>query len=232
VLHDITDTEHLDQLRDGFFAAAAHTLKTPIAIIKANVQLAARAPTRDLTPVMDAVRRQCDRIERLVQNLQVIARARTHTLRIYAGPLELAPLVLAVARDLHGRTPVEVTTEIDATPEVYGDAERLTTVVRNLTQTALEVATPHTPLTVYLAHRPHAAELGVRFRPLPVTSRTFAPGDDYSDAELAQYATATIVEAHGGEVGGEADDTQTVMWVRLPTLEKHDGRADGHPDRR
>ena len=38
VMHDITDTEHLDRMRDQFFAAAAHSLKTPLAIVKADVQ--------------------------------------------------------------------------------------------------------------------------------------------------------------------------------------------------
>ena len=40
VMHDITDTEHLERLRDQFFAAAAHSLKTPVAVIKADVQVA------------------------------------------------------------------------------------------------------------------------------------------------------------------------------------------------
>ena len=41
VMHDITDTEHLERLRDQFFAAAAHSLKTPVAVIKADAQLLA-----------------------------------------------------------------------------------------------------------------------------------------------------------------------------------------------
>src|SRR5204862_1789898 len=36
VMHDVTDTDHLEQLRDQFFAAAAHSLKTPVAVIKAD----------------------------------------------------------------------------------------------------------------------------------------------------------------------------------------------------
>ena len=38
VMHDITDTEHLERLRDQFFAAAAHSLRTPVVVIKADVQ--------------------------------------------------------------------------------------------------------------------------------------------------------------------------------------------------
>src|SRR5204862_7410340 len=33
VMHDITDSENLDRMRDQFFAAAAHSLKTPDAIV-------------------------------------------------------------------------------------------------------------------------------------------------------------------------------------------------------
>src|SRR5262249_37147331 len=39
VMHDITAAEHLEGLRDDIFARTAHAIKTPVAIIKANVQV-------------------------------------------------------------------------------------------------------------------------------------------------------------------------------------------------
>jgi signal transduction histidine kinase len=93
VLHDITDSEHIESLRDQFFAAAAHSLKTPVAIIKANAQLLSRGAGPHPGKSMAASDRQCGRIDRLIQNLLVLSRARSRTLQLAPLEVALAPVV-------------------------------------------------------------------------------------------------------------------------------------------
>ena len=83
VMHDITDTEHLDRMRDQFFAAAAHSLKTPLAIVKADVQALHPSDSPDHRRVAASIIRQCDRMDRLVQNLLILARAREQALELH-----------------------------------------------------------------------------------------------------------------------------------------------------
>ncbi len=219
VLHDITDTENLDRMRDRFFAAAAHGLKTPVAIIKANVQLMGRTVPPGLRPSTLAIERQCDRIDRLVQNLLVVSRARARSLQLHPHQMDLAGIVNQVALDLLAHSAREIHTEITATPCVHGDSERLATALRNLAYEAMAHATSRSPLTLRLTVDGDMAELGVRYQPLPVAERTFVGSEEYDDTTLSACATETIVEAHGGQVGEDTDGDHATRWARLPTME-------------
>ena len=223
VLHDITPNENLSRMRDRFFAAAAHALKTPVAVIKANVQLISRGPHAD-TPSFRAIERQCARIDQLVKNLMVVSRARSHSLHLHAHAIELEPIVRDVAAEIVAARPTnEVRVEVSASPQVFGDRERLATLVRNLFSEAAGIAVRGTPLAICLGlHEPGTAEIGVRYVPIPVAERTFAGEEQYDDAPLARCATMTIADAHGGRVGEDNAETASVLWARFPTIEDHD----------
>ena len=217
VLHDITDTENLERTRYHFFAAAAHALKTPIAIIKANVQLMGRGTvaTRDSRL---AVQRQCDRIDRVVQNLLVVSRARSHALQLHVRRIELAPIVQLVANDLSTSTR-EIRMEILPTPSIYADPERITTLVRNLAYDALDLSQPHSPIVLRLSTHDGWAELGVVYQPLATLDRMLAYMDEYDDGKLSRCATETIAHAHAGELGEDPLDDEVLRSVRLPVPE-------------
>lgn len=220
VLHDVTDTEHLEQLRDRFFAAAAHALKTPIAIIKANVQFISRSSPPAFQPSLSAVERSCDRIDRLVQNLQVVSRARSHSLELQMQATELAPLVLRIVRELGAAGASRVIrAEILDTPTVRGDRERLRTVIRNLIAEGMRSSTPGTVVTLQLSATTWDAELAVTYHPLAIAERTFAGAEQYDDSTLSRCATETIVDAHGGKVGEAQGERTETIWVRIPTTD-------------
>ena len=221
VMHDITADENFETLRDRFFSAAAHGLKTPVAIIKANVQLIARSPEPIVASAL-AVQRQCDRIDRIVQNLLVVARARTRTLELYPEQIELAPLLEATARELVATHVAPKVETVATTPQpIRGDRERLQLVVRNLAYEALVSARPKTQLTLRIDPRDHDVELSVHFDPLPVDERTFVGAEEQDDTKLARCAVATIVDAHGGVTGEEVvSEHEAMLWVRLPRMEK------------
>jgi len=223
VMHDVTPNENLSRMRDRFLSSAAHALKTPVAIIKANVQLIARGE-EVAGPSFQAIERQCARIDRLVQNLMVVSRARSHSLRLHAHRLALAQVVHEIALEVVTmRLPSEVRTEISASPVVYGDTERLATLVRNLCGEAIGAAVRGSPVTLYVSQPDRmTAELGVRYQPIPIPERTFSGDEDYDDTPLAHCATTTIAEAHGGTFGEESAGTTATLWVRLPAIEEHD----------
>jgi NtrC-family two-component system sensor histidine kinase KinB len=223
VLHDITDSEHLEQLRDRFFMAAAHALKTPVAIIKANVQLTRRSSAAD-RPSLFAIERQCDRIDRLVQNLQIVSRARSGSLELFLREMDLAPLVVDTADELESlKWARAVRVEIEASPSVYGDRERLATVIRNLCHEALQDSVPKSTLALRLQMHDGKVELLVSYESIPVSERTFAGAESYDDTALSRAATATVIAAHGGEVGGEdLNERDGMRWIRLPVMEAPD----------
>jgi signal transduction histidine kinase len=222
VFHDVTAAESLEGLRDQFFAAAAHALKTPAAIIKANIQYSARKMPESAMPSYMAIERQCERIDRLVQNLQVVARARSGSLQLHLRHTDLATVVARATQDLaHFKHGIELRSEITQPVPVFGDRERLTTAVRNMVLEAVIDARSRTPVLVQLEVRGPNAELRIRYEPIPVPQRPFAMLEEYDDTSLSRCATATIVEAHGGQVGDEEiGEDSAVHWLRVPIMEE------------
>ena len=215
VMHDITESDQLERLRDTFFAAAAHSLKTPVAILKANAQLLTRGGSVQRAGA-ESIERQCERVDRLVQNLLVIARARSRSLQLYPNELDLAPFVEAIARDMAKDSRRHtLRTELSATPRVRADEERLALVVRNMIETAFRSSKQGTTLTVLLGQRGADAEIGLRYEPLPLEELAAEPA---GSLDIARSVDKTIVTALGGQLAAERNDVETTEWVRLPVV--------------
>lgn len=220
VMHDITDSEHLERLRDQFFAAAAHSLKTPVAIIKANVQVMSRGAAPQLRRSTTAIERQCGRIDRLVQNLLALARVRSRTLQLHPAQVELGPLVERIAREMAATSHQhDVRTEVGASPPVHADQERLAMVLRNLIDEAFRMSVSGSPVSVLLRRNGADAEIGVRYQPLPPEERTCEAYGEYDDLGIGRCVATTIVEAHGGALREEPAGPETTAWIRLPAVE-------------
>jgi NtrC-family two-component system sensor histidine kinase KinB len=220
VMHDITSTENLDRLRDGLFAATAHAVKTPVAVIKSATQVLAAGGSDPRRSIV-TIERQCARIERLVENMLVLSRFRSSTLQLYPVLLALAPIVEAAVGEAARLAPDrDIRVEIDAGPRVYADGERLTMVLRNVMHGAIRSSCAQAPVTARLVSTRDEARIGVRYRPrLPLDHReNGVPGavTDYDDVAVGQYVTSLIVQAHGGTLSEQSDDGHVTVWVHLP----------------
>src|SRR5262249_21590721 len=95
VVSDVTDERELERLQDQFLGVAAHELKTPVAIIKANTQLlgTAELPEDRKACTRRSLERGADRIDRLVTDILELSQLSLDRLRLHVQPLELATLV-------------------------------------------------------------------------------------------------------------------------------------------
>ena len=216
VIHDISASEQLERMRDQFFAAAAHSLKTPAAVIKADAQLLAPAIPARYRSVAASIERQSDRIDRLVQNLIVLARARTRTLELHPSALALRPLVERIAREPIWSHRHEVRTEVTGSPAIQGDQERLALVIRNLVYEASRLSRVDSALTLVARPEGDRVAVGVRYQPLPWRERATEPYGEYDDIGIGRCVAETIAEGHGGSLGEDAGDSETTSWIYLP----------------
>jgi signal transduction histidine kinase len=218
VMHDITATEHLAEVRDQFFAAAAHGLKTPVTIIQASAQALLREAAAPDARLL-SIERQCLRIDRLVGNLLLLARLRSGSLRLYPTKVALGPLVRDVARrmSLTARDH-EVEVDLVSRPMVHGDPERLALALHNLIAGALEASRDGTQVTVRLVEHGRDAEIGIRYVALgdEESSREVHLADDLG---VSRYVTQAVVRAHGGALAEEQVGNERATLVRLPALD-------------
>jgi signal transduction histidine kinase len=149
VLADAFD-RMLDRLEDafarqrGFVADASHELRTPLTVIRGQLEVLARqreVTTDDVRHVDEVVRTEVLRMERLVEDLLLLARADEGEL-VRPASLDLAPFVtelfdaltLTADRDFRlGDVPAGT---------LVADEDRIAQVVRNLARNAVEHTGP------------------------------------------------------------------------------------------
>jgi signal transduction histidine kinase len=222
VMHDITDTEHLEHIRDQFFAAAAHSLKTPLAIIKADVQALHPDGPPDHGPgvasrITESIIRQCDRMDRLVQNLLVLARAREKALELHPSELALRPLIERISGEHVWSYRHIVQTDVTGSPSLHADPERIALAIRNLMYEACRLSPADSCLTLLARPEGNQVAVGIRYQPVPWRDQAEKGYGEYDDIGIGRSVAQTIVAEHGGSFSEETSESERTSWIHLPT---------------
>lgn len=123
-----------------FVSAASHELRTPIAVIRHVLEMAQAMDAPDWREIADSVLEENIRMERLVDDLLLIARTDAGvSMSEHWTAVDLDDIVFEEARRVPSRIRIDVT-RVSA-GQVNGDAEQLRRVVRNLLDNALRHAT-------------------------------------------------------------------------------------------
>lgn len=124
-----------------FTADAAHELRTPLAALKIQAQVALRANNDvERNTALENVLRGVDRATRLVEQLLTLARVDPETITLGFKPVELQGLAASVMRDLeplaHAKH-IEMALEVSSACNVFGDDAQLGLLLRNLIDNAI-----------------------------------------------------------------------------------------------
>jgi len=147
----------LDRIDDAtareraFLDDASHELRTPIAIVRGELELARDRASDDAeqSATLDSVLEEVERLERLAHNLLVLARSRSGTLTGGTDPVDLETVVDRAARAIARRADhrhVEVRCEGNGV--VNGDESALQRAVLNLVDNAVRHAASAVRVTV------------------------------------------------------------------------------------
>lgn len=160
---DINERKEADELRDLFIGMLSHELRTPVTSIFGGAQLLRRdgldgAARRELVAGVVA---ESERLERLVENLLVLARVERNGELGGRDPVLLRPLVgrvVGAERRSHPEATVRVSVEPGLPPAV-GDEASVELCLRNLLSNALKYGPREGPVDVRVAR--HGEEVGV-----------------------------------------------------------------------
>jgi signal transduction histidine kinase len=128
----------------AFVSDAGHEMRSPLAAIRTEIEVAERAGVGDRT--LPAVQAEAARLERLVEDLLLLARADEGAVAHRRGDVDLDDLVDAEYRRLRDRSTPAVSADVRPA-RVLGDRPALGRVVRNLVDNAVR----HAAGRVYLA---------------------------------------------------------------------------------
>lgn len=217
-----------EEQRRALVADIAHEVRTPLAIIRGNIEgiLDGLYPADEarLAPVLEEV----EIIARLTDDLQTLSSAEAGMLRLHPEPVDLPALIteiVALFEPEAARHGVSLAAETVPVPPLDLDPGRVRQVFENL-------------LTNALRHTPEGGRVTATARPLPAgvrvdiadTGSGIAPDDlphvferyrkaaDSSGSGLGLAIARRLVEAHGGTIAAASTPgAGATITVTFPT---------------
>jgi two-component system, OmpR family, sensor kinase len=222
-----------------FVADASHELRTPVAVIKAELEAALRrAPADpDLREALTAAVEECDRLAQLAEDLLVLARSGDGALAVRPEPLDAAELLERISTRFSARARErgrELRVEAEPDLVVRGDELRLSQALGNLVDNALR----HGAGAITLSARRAGADVELEIADegagpppelRPRAFERFARGDEArtrGGAGLGLAIVRAIAEAHGGKAELAAG---SAVRLRLPSQGDPSSRPYGAP---
>ena len=221
--------EHAQQRQRQFVSDASHELRSPLASMRARLDVELRHPEPEWERVGESLRDDAARMHRLVDDLLLLARSDDRGLSTGSDLVDLDDVVLdVVAATPHAGVTVDVSSVSGALTS--GDADQLRRVVQNLFDNAVRHA--GSKVRIELAEVDGRCRLfvdddgsGIADADRDLVFERFSRLDDARDRDsggsgLGLAITREIVIAHRGRIGvGESVLGGARFGVELPGVE-------------
>jgi heavy metal sensor kinase len=214
----------------GFVADAGHELRTPLALLRTELELAFRygESPDELREAIRASGQQVDRLTQLAEDLLLIARSDRGRLPLRVETLDPAELLASLVNRFQWRaeaTQRSLVCQAEPGPRLHGDRLRLEQALANLVDNALRHGRGEVRLALTRSNGSselHVTDEGPGFAPavLEHAFERFSRGEggrEGSGAGLGLAIVEAIAQAHGGHAhaanrsSGGAD-----VWLELP----------------
>ena len=234
--------EEEDRLRKAFAADVAHELRTPLAILRTQIEGLQDGVVEPDSAALASLHDEALRLQRLVADLETLASADAAGFALERRTVRLRELLEDAGREFAGAFEaegVELRHDIvDVTVEA--DPTRVRQVVSNLLSNSLKFTPTGGVVTVALRPEGPSAVLrvsdsgpGIAPEELPhVFERFFrGRGARASGSGIGLTVARQLVRAHGGEIDASSEPGRgTVFTVRLPSSEGRPSfTAPSHP---
>ena len=223
----------LDNLKTELVGIVGHELRSPLTVIYSYSAALKdhwdKMEEKRKLECVDHMLRECNRLNRMVENVLDLSRIESDRLFLHRQPGDLVALLKDVAREMSvttGSRPIRLVTSVDRM-DMKADWDKIKQVVINLLDNAFHFSPPEAEVTVTGDVQDGKAVVRVKDKgpgiPLEHRDRLF---DKFTQSKtsgmerglgLGLYIVRTFVEAHDGEVWLEDEEDQgAVVAFSLP----------------
>ena len=221
--------------RDEFLVVAAHELRTPMTPLKLQIEgfrrlsardELARMPAEKLNRMLEVSAAQVDILDRLVNQLLDVSRARAGNLSLNRESLDLVRLVKSAVDVMQASHETEIRVVVPAQLHAECDGIRIEQVLVNLLDNAIKYGLGR-PIEVRLSEEGSFANFSVQDSGLGIApgaqerifqrfERAVSP-NHFSGIGLGLYITRQIIELHGGNITVQSQLGQgSTFTARIP----------------
>jgi PAS domain S-box-containing protein len=235
-LHDISERQAAEELKSQFFALVSHELRTPLTSIVGYAEMVDEIEGSHLSSegqeYMGIIRRSAEKLDRLVQDLLLVAQVEAGTFAVELEPVALAPVVrdcVEGSRPAAEDADILLTNDAEEVPTLMADSSRLGQVIDNLVSNAIKFTVGGGTVAVRVRNEGdrcaiEVSDSGVGIGPNELEhlfDRFYraqeARKGHYSGAGLGLAISKAIVDAHEGEIQVTSEPGQgSTFRVMLP----------------
>jgi two-component system, OmpR family, phosphate regulon sensor histidine kinase PhoR len=235
-LHDISERQAAEELKSQFFALVSHELRTPLTSIIGYAEMVDEIERDDMSregrEYMGIIKRSAEKLDRLVQDLLLVAQVEAGTFAVEPKPTELGPVVSECvdgSRPAAEEAGIRLSHDADEVPTLMADSSRLGQVIDNLVSNAIKFTDRGGTVAVRIRADGDRCAIevsddGVGIEPAEqehLFDRFYRAGEarkgHYTGAGLGLAISKAIVDAHEGEIQVVSEPGQgTTFRVLLP----------------
>ena len=145
MLRDVTREVRLEQMRKDFVANASHELRSPLTVVAGYLETFSADPgIGELAGPINEMRRQTDRMTRIIEDLLELSRFEANDSPIEGAPIDVAGMAALLRKDVLARPthPRQVELSIESTAGLLGDEAMVQSAFSNLVDNAAKYTPP------------------------------------------------------------------------------------------
>lgn len=231
------DLAEVEQKRKEFLANVSHELRTPISYMKGYSE-AVEEGVVETDKYIQVIKKETNRIDRLVHDLLDLAQLEGDSYPIQATPISFSQLIVDVVEkfEIELKTKgMEVSLDLDEDVIIFGDSDRLEQVVGNLLQNSIRYSEEGTKIELILYQKDKAIFKikdhgeGIPLEDLPKVMERFyrvnkARTRKDGGTGIGLAIVYQIIKKHGGEVSIQSElGKGTTVTIELPLYEELEG---------
>ncbi len=229
-------TEKLQQLnkyKDEFMAMASHELKTPLAIIKANLDILLLKMQEDNnTPFVKKTLKNVDKLGKLINDLLDISKIQSGKLELKLANFDMNILLQEIIQNIQLTTPIQIIfSEYSGRMLAYGDMDRIGLVINNLLGNAIKYSPGSRQIKINAFKSDDAimvsvADNGIGIPAEDLTNifgrfyRVSGLSSTFSGSGIGLYISSEIINRHGGKIWAESElNKGSTFYFSVPAAE-------------
>lgn len=229
---DITQRKAYEQRRDDFLSVAAHELKTPITVLKANLQLLERIKAQLESPkakqLIEGASASMSKVNILVEDLLNISKHTGGKLELEKKWFDIPQILETCCSHVRIQGDYELIVKGEKHLKVFADEHRIEQVLVNLVNNAVKYAPDSKRIHLIVEKKDQYARISVKdFGPgisteqIPRLFERYWQAEKYSSGYrglgLGLSICAEIIERHGGKIGVDSILGEgSIFWFTLP----------------